>query len=106
MTGMALALHEQLKDEGVAVSSKEYYRRIDETMRKRFPEKFETDSDEQEEVQKSESSTKKPSTVVAPASRSTSSKKIRLTQSQLSIAKKLGLTPEQYAQSVLKMEAR
>lgn len=104
MTGMALALHEQLKEEGVAVSSKEYYRRIDETMRKRFPEKFEADSDEQDS--KSESSTKKPSTVVAPATRSTSSKKIRLTQSQLSIAKKLGLTPEQYAQSALKMEAQ
>lgn len=104
MTGMALALHEQLKEEGVAVSSKEYYRRIDETMRKRFPEKFEADSDEQDS--KSESSTKKPSTVVAPATRSTSSKKIRLTNSQLSIAKKLGLTPEQYAQSVLKMEAQ
>ena len=106
MTGMALALHEQLKEEGVAVSSKEYYRRIDETMRKRFPERFETDSDEQEEVSKSESSTKKPSTVVAPATRSTSSKKVRLTQSQLSISKKLGLTPEQYVREVLKMEAR
>ena len=97
-------LFRSLKEEGVAVSSKEYYRRIDETMRKRFPEKFEADSDEQDS--KSESSTKKPSTVVAPATRSTSSKKIRLTNSQLSIAKKLGLTPEQYAQSVLKMEAQ
>jgi hypothetical protein len=104
MTGMALALHEQLKEEGVAVSSKEYYRRIDETMRKRFPERFEADSDEQDS--KSESSTKKPSTVVAPATRSTSSKKVRLTQSQLSISKKLGLTPEQYVREVLKMEAR
>jgi hypothetical protein len=99
MTGMALAVHEQLKDEGVPLSSQEYYRRIDETMRKRFPEQFETDTEE-----KSERSTR-PSTVVAPATRSTSSKKIRLTQSQLSISKKLGLTPEQYAQAVLKMES-
>lgn len=98
MTGMALAVHEQLKEEGVALSSKEYYRRIDETMRKRFPEKFESDKPE-------ETRGTKPSTVVAPASRSTSSKRVRLTQSQMNIAKKLNLTPEQYAQAVLKLEA-
>jgi biotin operon repressor len=94
-----LGLHEKLKKEGVAVSSKEYYRRIDETIQRRFPEKFETDTEE-----KSERSTR-PSTVVAPATRSTSSKKIRLTTSQQSIAKKLGLTNEQYAQAALKMES-
>jgi len=98
MTSMALALHEQLKEEGVAVSSQEYYRRIDDTMRKRFPEKFESDTEK-------EPRSAKPSTVVAPATRSTSSKKIRLNQSQIAIAKKLGLTPEQYAQEVIKMEA-
>jgi hypothetical protein len=98
MTGMALALHEQLKEEGVALSSQEYYRRIDDTMRKRFPEKFESDKPE-------ETRSTKPSTVVASASRSTSSKRVRLTTSQMSIAKKLNLTPEQYAQAVLKLEA-
>lgn len=98
MSGMALALHEQLKEEGVALSSPEYYRRIDETMRKRFPEKFEDDKRE-------ETRSTKQSTVVAPASRSTSSKRVRLTQSQMNIAKKLNLTPEQYAQAVLKLEA-
>jgi hypothetical protein len=99
MTGMALAVHEQLKDEGVALSSQEYYRRIDDTMRKRFPEKFETDTET------NESPRTRPSTNVAPATRSTSPKKIRLTQSQMAISKKLGLTPEQYAQAVLKMES-
>jgi hypothetical protein len=99
MTSLALGLHEKLKKEGVVVSSPEYYKRIDNTMRQRFPEKFETEIED-----KSERSTR-PSTVVAPATRSTSSKKIRLTTSQLSIAKKLGLTNEQYAQAVLKMES-
>jgi uncharacterized protein (UPF0335 family) len=98
MTGMALAVHEQLKEEGVALSSKEYYRRIDETMRKRFPEKFESEKPE-------ETRGTKLSSVVAPASRSTSSKRVRLTTSQMNIAKKLNLTPEQYAQAVLKLEA-
>lgn len=101
MTSLALGLHEKLKKEGVVVSSPEYYKRIDNTMRQRFPERFETDQEET----KSERSTARPSTVVAPATRSTSSKKIRLTTSQLSIAKKLGLTNEQYAQAVLKMES-
>jgi len=99
MTSLALGLHEKLKKEGVVISSKEYYRRIDDTMRKRFPENFETDIEE-----KSKNSTR-PSNVVASASRSTSSKKIRLTQSQMSIAKKLNITPEQYAQALIKMES-
>ena len=104
MTSLALGLHEQLKDEGVVISSQEYYRRIDDTMRKRFPEEFGGDTESQQEEERPSRSTK-PSTVVAPATRSTSPRKIRLTQSQLAIAKKLGLTPEQYAQATLKMEA-
>ena len=104
MTSLALGLHEHLKDEGVVISSQEYYRRIDDTMRKRFPEEFGADIDTQQEEERPVRSTR-PSTVVAPATRSTSPKKIRLTQSQLLIAKKLGLTPEQYAQATLKMEA-
>jgi uncharacterized protein (UPF0335 family) len=98
MTGMALALHEQLKEEGVPLSSQEYYRRIDETMRKRFPERFEDDKPE-------ETRGTRPSSVVASANRSTSSKRVRLNTSQLNIAKKLNLTPEQYAREMLKLEA-
>jgi hypothetical protein len=100
MTSLALGLHEKLvKQNGMAyATTDEYYKRIDETMRKRFPENFEDVEDE-----KSTARTK-PSTVVAPASRSTSSKTVRLKTSQLSIAKKLGLTPEQYARELNKME--
>ena len=98
MTSLALGLHEKLvKENGMSyATTDEYYKRIDETMRKRFPENFEDVEDEKPRS--------KPSTVVAPASRSTSSKKIRLNTSQLAIAKKLGLTPEQYARELLKME--
>jgi hypothetical protein len=103
MTSLALGLHEKLvKQNGLSyATTDEYYKRIDETMRKRFPEEFE----DQEETKTVETRTK-PSTVVAPATRSTSSKKVRLTQSQVAIAKKLGLTPEQYVRELLKMEAR
>lgn len=103
MTSLALGLHEKLvKENGLAyATTDEYYKRIDETMRRRFPENFQDEKVDDEKV----TPRVKPSTVVAPASRSTSSKKIRLNTSQLSIAKKLGLTPEQYARELMKMEA-
>jgi hypothetical protein len=96
MTSLALGLHEKLvKENGMAyATTDEYYKRIDETMRKRFPENFEEVEDEKPR--------QKPSTVVASASRSTSSKKVRLTTSQQAIAKKLGLTNEQYARELIK----
>ena len=102
MTSLALGLHEKLvKENGMAyATTDEYYRRIDDTMRKRFPENFQDVVDDTRPTDRV-----KPSTVVAPASRSTSSKKIRLNTSQLSIAKKLGLTPEQYARELIKMES-
>jgi hypothetical protein len=102
MTASALGLHEKLKRNGVVIGSDEYYATLDKTMRKRFPEEF----DEPEEVKLKEDTPRaKPSTVVAPATRSTASKKVKLTQSQVAIAKKLGLTPEQYVRELMKMEA-
>lgn len=99
MTAAALGLHEKLKRNGVVVGSDEYYSTLDKTMRKRFDEYF-----GEPEPPKSEPAPTKPSTVVAPATRSTSSNKIRLKASQVQLAKKLGLTPEQYAQAALKLE--
>jgi hypothetical protein len=98
MTSLALGLHERLKREGVAISSQEYYRRIDATIRKRFPEKFEEEAEQ-------ESRPVRKSSVVAPATRSTSPKRVRLNPSELNLAKKLNLTPEQYAKAKLEMEA-
>ena len=63
-------------------------------MRNTFPEEF----GEIEELE--EKPSKKQSNVVAPATRSTSPKKVRLTQTQLTLSKRLGLTPEQYAKQV------
>lgn len=98
MTSLALGVHEKLvKENGMAyATTDEYYKRIDATMRKRFPEYF----NEEVEVE-----TKKPSVVVAPATRSTSSKKVKLKTSQINLAKKLGLTPQQYAEELLKTGA-
>lgn len=104
MTAAALGLHEKLKRNGVVVGSDEYYSTLDKTMRKRFSEYFE-DSEVEDPKSKSESTPTKPSTVVAPATRSTASNKIKLTTRQVALAKKLGLTNEQYAIAMKKLEA-
>jgi hypothetical protein len=100
MTSLALGLHEKLVRSGISPTSDEYYRRIDSTMQKRFPENFgDATLDEDQPAQRT-----KPSTVVAPATRSTAPKKVRLTKTQVALAKKFGLTPEQYARETLKLE--
>lgn len=110
MTALALAVHAKLENSfgKQFVGSEDYFKRIDETMRKRFPENF---SDEQEiETQArgdkpSQRAEAKSAPVVAPATRSTASKRIVLKASQVALAKKLGLTPEQYARELQKLEA-
>ena len=100
MTSLALGLHEKLVRSGISPTSDEYYRRIDSTMQKRFPENFgDATLDEDQPAQRT-----KPSTVVAPATRSTAPKKVRLTKTQVALAKKFGITPEQYARETLKLE--
>jgi hypothetical protein len=101
MTAAALGLHEKLKKSGeVQVGSDEYYAILDKTIRRRFPEQFEEETGSKA---KAESRTK-PSTVVAPAMRSTAPQRIKLKASQVALAKKLGLTPEQYALELRKLE--
>jgi len=100
MTSLALGVHEKLVRSGIDPHSDEYYRRIDSTMQKRFPENFgDATLNEDKPSQRT-----KPSTVVAPATRSTAPKKVRLTKTQVALAKKFGLTPEQYARETLKLE--
>ena len=98
-------LHEKLKRQGVNIGSDEYYDALDKTMRKRFAENFDDEVEEPKAAKAADKPATKPSTVVAPATRSTSSKKVRLKTSQVAIAKKLGLTPEQYVSELLKLEA-
>jgi hypothetical protein len=98
MTSLALGLHEKMQREGVKVSSQEYYSRLNNTIRKRFPEKFE-DAEEQEDRPSRKSS------VVAPATRTTSAKRVKLTTGELNLAKKFKLTPEQFAAEKIKLGA-
>jgi hypothetical protein len=88
MTAVAMEIHNELVESGVDPTSDEYYQRINQEVRQTFPDAF-----------PSEKPVKKAS-VVAPATRSTAPRKIVLTQSQVQIAKRLGLTNEQYARAV------
>jgi hypothetical protein len=105
MTSLALGLHEKLKRTGTPVGSDKYYDEIDKTIRRRFPEAFSVEESEEVQVEEPQKVNKPKSTVVAPATRSTSPKKIRLSNTQVALAKKLGLTPEQYARELTKLEA-
>jgi hypothetical protein len=104
MTALAVGIDKKIQEVGnVVVGSDEYFATLDKTMRKRFPEYFnieETESPARTETRS------KPSTVVAPAVRSTASNKIKLKSSQVAIAKRLGLTNEQYALELRRLESQ
>lgn len=105
MTMAAMGIDKKLQREygPEYVGTKEYFRTIDATMRKRFPEYFgaETESDDDSDIPAQETERRaKPATVVAPASRSTPPSRIRLEPRQVALARKLGITPEQYAKQV------
>jgi hypothetical protein len=97
MTSFALGFHNKLAKSGITPSSSEYYERIDARMKQVFPDAFE--SSETETSEDANPSPKR-SNVVAPATRSTAPKKIVLTKTQVELAKRLGLTNEQYARAV------
>lgn len=105
MTALALGLHQKLEQERGAqfIGTDDYWQTVDTTMRRRFPDYFGEDETIDGGGKPVKNAEKKPATVVAPASRSRSPKKIVLTRSQVNIAKKLGLTPEQYARELKKM---
>jgi len=95
MTGYAFGVHEKLVKQGIDTKSDKYYAAIDESMRKTFPDKF----DEQIE----EAPVRQTGSVVAPQSRSAKKpRRVQLTSTQVSLAKRLGLTAEQYAAQLLK----
>jgi hypothetical protein len=99
MTAYALGYHSKLVKEGVDPRSDEYYEKVNARMRKLFPENFDEDIDDAPEPQK----VKKAANVVAPATRSTAPIKVRLSESQIALAKKLGVPLAEYAKQVALM---
>jgi hypothetical protein len=86
MTAVAMEVHQELVSEGIDPTSDEYYQKVNAEVRKIFPSAFPSE--------------KKKSSVVSPATRSTAPRKIVLTQSQVNIAKRLGVPLEAYARQV------
>lgn len=102
MTSFAYGYHAKLLDSGVDPTSDEYYEKLNSRMRKVFPEAFEAEEPPEQET-KTQVQRQKPSNVVAPATRSTAPKKVVLSKDQVKLASRLGLTPEQYAREVAKL---
>jgi hypothetical protein len=97
MTGYAYGVHERLVKSGIDPNSETYYTQIDAAVRTRFADKF-ADADQEVKTQPRQAGS-----VVAPASRaSTTPRKVVLTQSAVALAKRLGLTPQQYAAQLMK----
>ena len=107
MTSYAMYVDQSLQAQGIdpASKSQEYYNEVDNAMRKQFPTFFGATSTPEVEVSQEEAPKRQPSTVVASATRDSGNKKptqIRLTQTQVKLARQLGISPEQYANQLLK----
>jgi hypothetical protein len=97
MTAFALGVHEELVYNGVDPNSEKYYAEINSAVRSRFADKFDDDLEEVEVAPK------KKANVVAPATRSSKNpQRVKLTQTQVALAKRLGISVEAYAAQILK----
>lgn len=99
VTSYALGLHQKLVNSGSDPRSDEYFEHINARVKSKFPEVF----GGQDKPSYGESS-RKPASVVAPATRTSGARKVQLTNTQIALAKKFGLTPQQYAAQVAKLE--
>jgi hypothetical protein len=105
MTSYSLTVDQRLRNQGIRPedNSAKYYEEVDNAMRREYPEFFGVQSETEvlEETQN-----KQPSNVVAPVTRATGGntkpRNIRLTQTQVKLARQLGISPEQYAKQLLK----
>jgi hypothetical protein len=106
MTGFAYGVHEHLVKSGVTPSSEDYYTKLNGRLREVFPDRFEeTDGDDdlKIEVDKPKKATPLKKPIVASARRSGSkARTVRLTATQVALARRLGITAKEYAEELLK----
>lgn len=97
MTGYAMGVHENLVAEGVDPKSDLYYSKINEAVRRTFPDKFD------DRITEEKAPRRQTGPVVAPAARSTKApRKVVLTSTEVALAKRLGVPIEKYAAQKLK----
>ena len=99
VTSYALGLHQKLVNGGIDPRNDEYFEQIDARVKSKFPEVFGGAEDKNRTTE-----AKKPSTVVAPAGRSTGVKKVQLTPTQAALVQKFKLDPKKYYAEVQKLE--
>ena len=108
MSSYALTIDQRLRNQGILPEqdAQKYYAEVDKAMHKEYPSFFGVQVEETAEVvHETETPKRQPSTVVASATRDSGNKKpsqIRLTQTQVRLARQLGISPEQYANQLLK----
>jgi len=105
LTSFAYGVHEKLVvDEGIDPESEQYYELIDSRMKEVFPTQFGSDDQRTSSTMVVDTAPPRKKSVVASASRSSGAKSrtVRLTETQVRLAKRLGLTPQQYAAQVMK----
>jgi hypothetical protein len=100
VTSYALGLHQKLVNSGTDPRSDEYFEQIDARVKSKFPEVFGGNEDKP----RSGDTPRKPASVVAPATRSSGKRTVQLTKTQLALAEKFKLTPQQYAAQVARLE--
>jgi hypothetical protein len=100
MTTAALEIDKQIKSEGIAGDTDAYYNELDKRLSEYFPQKF-AKSEPTGTVVEEKQEQKKPVQTVASAVRNQNGRRtVKLTKSQLVIAKRLGVPPEEYAKYV------
>lgn len=108
MSSYALTIDTRLRNQGILPEqdAQKYYAEVDKAMHKEYPSFFGVQVEETADVVHETNTPKRqPSTVVASATRDSGNKKpsqIRLTQTQVRLARQLGISPEQYANQLLK----
>ena len=102
MTGFAMGVHQKLLLDKInpVTDAQTYYQKIDEAMQRTFPDYFDKQSVETREVEAPPRSVG--SVVAAPSRTAKKPRKVQLTSTQVALAKRLGLTNEQYAAQLLK----
>ena len=107
MTTAALSIDQELKDEGYDPSDDDFYGEIDSRLRSRYPQRFQATPTQEPETPRLQDTSSNSAQVVAGASRTpktSKSNKVKLTQEDVRLANKWGISLEKYAAEKLKVE--
>ena len=107
MTTAALSIDQELKDEGYDPSDDDFYEEIDSRLRNRYPQRFQATPTQEPETPRLQDTSSNSAQVVAGASRTpktSKGNKVKLTQEDVRLANKWGISLEKYAAEKLKVE--